>query len=145
MPAPRTAFRQRPEIGTSRRARLAYERMLRCVMDLDYEGLTPYYDLCEQIPDAWDTLERDVDVTEKRVKVTLLLDESVAKFFRAQGQGYQARINRVLGTFAQMKIAEVRLSEKRAAKILAEAKAQREAEAQARAEAERRRWEAGER
>ena len=87
MPAPRTAFRQRPEIGTSRRARLAYERMLRCVMDLDYEGLTPYYDLCEQIPDAWDTLERDVDVTEKRVKVTLLLDESVAKFFRAQGQG----------------------------------------------------------
>ena len=51
----------------------------------------------------------------------------------------------MLGTFAQMKIAEVRLSEKRAAKILAEAKAQREAEAQARAEAERRRWEAGER
>ena len=45
---------------------------------------------------------------------------------------------------AQMKIAEIRLSEKRAAKILAEAKAQREAEAQARAEAERRRWEAGE-
>ena len=144
MPAPRTAFRQRPEIGTSRRARLAYERMLRCVMDLDYEGLTPYYDLCELIPDAWDTLERDVDVTERKVKVTLLLDESVAKFFRAQGQGYQARINRVLGTFAQMKIAEIRLSEKRAAKILAEAKAQREAEAQARAEAERRRWGEGE-
>ena len=41
-------------------------------------------------------------------------------------------------------IAEVRLSEKRAAKILADAKAQREAEAQARTEAERRRWEAGE-
>ena len=117
MPKPRAAHRQKPEIGQTKTARIAYERMLRHVLEIDYEGLVPYYDLCEIIPKAWDTLEQDIDVTEKKVKVTLLLDDSVAKFFRAQGQGYQARINRVLGTFAQMKIAEIRLAEKRLARI----------------------------
>lgn len=37
--------------------------------------------------------------------VTLRLGESVVKFFRAMGPGYQARINRVLNSYAQMKIA----------------------------------------
>lgn len=58
--------------------------------------------------EAWDTLEADVDVWEKKAKVTLMLDDSLAKFYRAQGVGYQARINRILATYAQMKIAEVR-------------------------------------
>ena len=36
--------------------------------------------------------------------------DSVAKFYRAMGEGYQARINRLLRTWAQMKIAgEVQL------------------------------------
>ena len=41
-----------------------------------------------------------------KTKITLRLDESVAKFFRAMGPGYQARINRILGTWAQLKIGE---------------------------------------
>ena len=66
----------------------------------------------EEVPDAWHTLEADLDVWEKKEKVTLYLDGSVAKFYRAMGAGYQARINRLLATWAQMKIAgEVRLDE----------------------------------
>ena len=60
----------------------------------------------EAVPEAWHTLEQDVDVAEPKEKVTLYLDRSVAKFYRAMGKGYQARINRLLATWAQMKIAE---------------------------------------
>ena len=59
------------------------------------------------MPEAWHTLEHDLDVQEKRTKVTLLLDDSVAKFYRAMGQGYQARINRILALWAHMKIGDV--------------------------------------
>ena len=62
--------------------------------------------LREAVPEAWHTLEQDLDVAEPKQKVTLYLDRSVAKFYRAMGQGYQARINRLLATWAQMKIAE---------------------------------------
>ena len=113
MPRTPPGYRQSPGPGRTRTARLAYERMLSHVLEQDWEGLAPYLDLAEHIPEAWDTLERDVDVWEPRVKVTLMLDASVAKFYRAQGQGYQARINRVLATYAQMKIAEVRMAEAR--------------------------------
>lgn len=65
------------------------------------------YDLRKEVPSAWATLEQDIDVEEPKVKITLRLDASVAKFFRAMGSGYQARINRVLSTYAQLKIAEV--------------------------------------
>ncbi len=57
------------------------------------------------VPDAWHTLEADLDVEEPKVKVTLYLDASVAKMFRAMGNGYHARINRVLSTWLQLKIA----------------------------------------
>ena len=49
-----------------------------------------------------------MDVTERKVKITIRLDESVVKFYRAMGVGYQARMNRVLQTYAQMQIAQVR-------------------------------------
>ena len=62
--------------------------------------------LKEAVPEAWHTLEQDLDMAEPKEKVTLYLDRSVAKFYRAMGQGYQARINRLLATWAQMKIAE---------------------------------------
>ena len=68
--------------------------------------------LREDIPDAWHTLEQDVDVQEPKEKVTLYLDKSVARFYRAMGKGYQERINRLLATWAQMKIAdELRIDE----------------------------------
>ena len=62
--------------------------------------------LREAVPEAWHHLEQDLEVQERKEKVTLYLDKSVARFYRAMGKGYQARINRLLATWAQMKIAE---------------------------------------
>ena len=86
---------------------LYIERMLLNVEHLKEEGLCDYH-VQAQVPEAWDTLEQDIDVEEPKLKMTLLLDESVVKFYRAMGKGYQARINRILATFAQMRIAQVR-------------------------------------
>ena len=64
------------------------------------------FTLREEVPEAWHTLEYDLDVAEPKVKVTLWLDKSVASFYRGMGKGYQARINRILGLWAHMKIAK---------------------------------------
>lgn len=101
--------RSAPERGYSKSARLAFDRAMANATDLETEGIEPYW-IKETIPEAWDTLERDIDVFEKKVQISLRLDESVAKFYRAQGQGYQARINRILATFAQMRIAQVNIA-----------------------------------
>ncbi|WP_375262789.1 BrnA antitoxin family protein [Palleronia sp.] len=69
-------------------------------------------------PDAWRTLEEDVAIREKKVHVTLRLDESVAAYYRAMGQGYQARINRVLKAYAQMRIAKVSAIEREAEEVV---------------------------
>jgi uncharacterized protein (DUF4415 family) len=87
------------------------------------------------VPDAWAMLEADVECREKKEKVTLYLDASVAKFFRAMGTGYQARINRLLALYAQAKIAESRWFEDAFFRELDAA--HREREAEARAEEER--------
>ncbi len=59
-----------------------------------------------EVPEAWHTLEMDVDVEGPKEKVTLYLDRAVIAIFRRMGKGYQARINRILETWVQMKIAE---------------------------------------
>ena len=46
-------------------------------------------------------------MAEEKVKVTLRLDASVARLFRAMGKGYQARINLILSSYAQMRIGEI--------------------------------------
>ena len=117
MPARHDTSRQRlhrkkPVVGQTRTARLAYERVIGNVVDLEYDGLTPYW-VRDHIPEAWDRLEKDVDVFEKKVQITIRLDESVAKYFRAMGPGYQSRINRVLASFAQMRIAQINAIEQR--------------------------------
>jgi hypothetical protein len=92
--------------GETRTQRLARERLTLHLYGLsrddDWAGT-----IQELVPDAWRTLEADLPLVEKREKITLRLDESVVKFFRAMGPGYQARINRLLATYAQMRIAEV--------------------------------------
>jgi len=92
--------------SNSKSARLSKERICRLAYDLECEGASPWW-VREIVPEAWDTLEQDVDVPERKVQISLRLDESVAKFFRASGPGYQARINRVLALFAQMRIAQI--------------------------------------
>jgi hypothetical protein len=66
--------------------------------------------LADVVPAAWHMPEADLDAEEPREKVTLYLDRSVARFYRGMGRGCHARINRLLPTWAQMKIAgEVQL------------------------------------
>jgi hypothetical protein len=90
----------------SKTHRLALDRLGKRSLDLVDTPIW-VYDLRDEVPAAWATLEQDVDVEEPKVKITLRLDESVAKYYRAMGKGYQERINRVLATYAQMKIARV--------------------------------------
>jgi uncharacterized protein (DUF4415 family) len=89
----------------TKRERMARERLLKDFHVLDSEDRFLDY-IKARVPDAWRTLERDVDVTEKKVLVTLRVDESVAKFYRAMGRGHQERMNRVLSAFAQLRISQ---------------------------------------
>tara|TARA_B110000091_G_scaffold186606_1_gene207178 strand:+ start:4877 stop:5146 length:270 start_codon:yes stop_codon:yes gene_type:complete len=57
----------------------------------------------EEVPDAWHIIVADLDCHAPKQKVTLYLDAPVAKAFKAMGQGYQARINRILATYLEMK------------------------------------------
>ena len=58
------------------------------------------------VPEAWLTLEMDVETDAPKEKVSLYLDTAVVKMYRAMGRGYQGRINRILETWMQMKMAE---------------------------------------
>lgn len=93
--------------GLTKTQRLYFERMRIYAAQMNEEDVTDY-DVEVDVPDAWQTLEQDTDVDEKKVKITLRVDESVAKFYRAMGTGYQARINRILATFAQMRMAQAK-------------------------------------
>ena len=87
--------------------RLYFERARLNAAGLGEEDAWDYF-VQARVPDAWDTLEQDIDVDEPKEKITIYLDASVAKFYKAMGRGYQARVNRVLATFAQMRIAQVK-------------------------------------
>jgi hypothetical protein len=105
-----TPQRLRPPRPGTKTERLALERLKRNLRVMDADGTFDWY-VGELVPDAWRTLEEDIDTDEPKEKVTLYLDQSVAKFYRAMGTGYHARINRVLATYAQLKIARVRQRE----------------------------------
>lgn len=112
----------------TQKGRIARDRMLRNLRALEDESVVE--DLIrDQCPDAWRTLEEDVDVRERKVQITLRLDESVAAFYRAMGRGYQGRINRVLATYAQMRIAKANMFER---DFAAWQRAQREEDEEAR-------------
>ena len=58
-------------------------------------------------PKEWEALEETFKCETKKKRITLLLDEPVAKFFRMKGRGYQALINEVLKTYAELRLAKV--------------------------------------
>ncbi len=86
--------------------RIARQKMMRYLYEESIDQTDLSLELRDKVPLAWHTLEHDLDVEEPKVKITLRLDESVAKFYRAMGPGYQARISRILGLWANMKIGE---------------------------------------
>ena len=53
----------------------------------------------EMIPATWHTVERDVPVRPKKVRVTAAYEEELVKWFRAMGHNYQARMNAVLKAY----------------------------------------------
>lgn len=69
----------------------------------DWDATHALYDIA---PSAWHTIMADIDCHEPKDKLTLYLDKSVARTFKAMGKGYQARINRILQTWLSMKMAE---------------------------------------
>ncbi|MCB1310447.1 MAG: BrnA antitoxin family protein [Sedimentitalea sp.] len=71
------------------------------------EDHPPMREVRAEVPDAWHAIVEDIDCHEPKEKVTLYLDRSVARAFKAMGQGYQARINRILLTWIQMKAARM--------------------------------------
>lgn len=83
----------------------AADRLQRDLQFLTQETWIPR-EIGAEIPPEWHTLERDVEVAEKKVKVTLYLDAPVLRFYRAFGTGYHERINRLLSTWMNMKLAE---------------------------------------
>lgn len=63
------------------------------------------------IPEDWDKLETTAPVRPRRKKVTVALDEDVARWFRALGAGYHGRINAVLRTYMLALISKAVLSQ----------------------------------
>ena len=63
------------------------------------------------VPPEWSRIEAEVPVRPPRTKVTIDLDEDVAKWFRRMGHGYQRRVNAVLRTYMLALISKEILSE----------------------------------
>ena len=92
--------------------RLARERLHRLLFESRMEDEEELIEVARrQVPDAWHVVEADMDVEKPKEKVTLYIDRSVVKVLRAMGKGYRARINRILATWVQMKIADLKAEE----------------------------------
>jgi len=63
------------------------------------------------VPPEWSRIEAEVPVRPHRTKITVDLDEEVAKWFRRMGHGYQRRINAVLRTYMLALISKEILSD----------------------------------
>ena len=92
--------------------RIARDRLYRLMFDWSIEDDFHFLQTARRhVPEAWHVLEMDIDVEEPKQKVTLYLNRSVVRMFQQMGKGYHARINRVLETWVQMKIAELKAFE----------------------------------
>ena len=86
--------------------RLARRRLMYHLWLQDEDSL-PLSEIRAEIPDAWHTVEADFDCYEPKQKLPLYLAQSVARLFKGMGKGYQARINRILQLWLQMKMARL--------------------------------------
>lgn len=85
--------------------RIAMERLKYHTWLMDRDDWNATMALYEIAPSAWHTITADLDCHEPKEKLTLYLDKSVARTFKAMGKGYQGRINRILQTWLAMKMA----------------------------------------
>jgi uncharacterized protein (DUF4415 family) len=63
------------------------------------------------IPKEWEKLEDTAPVQPRKKKVTVALDEDVARWFKRLGAGYHGRINAVLRTYMLALISKAVLSQ----------------------------------
>lgn len=59
------------------------------------------------LPFGWKSIEDKHPCGRKQTRVTLRLDEDVAKFFRRMGPGYQTRVNAVLRLYMLARAADL--------------------------------------
>ena len=85
--------------------RIARERMIYHMWQLSKDDDLVDIELRDHVPEAWHSLALDIDCDEPKEKITLYLDRSVVRAFKAMGKGYHARINRLLQTWLQLKMA----------------------------------------
>lgn len=57
-----------------------------------------------RVPEAWHELARERGAG-KKVRVTILVEEEVLRFFKSMGEGYGPRMNRVLAGFMHARLA----------------------------------------
>lgn len=77
------------------------QNLLRDLMRLDQDRMI---DRLTQdiIPPEWHTLTWDIETRPKKQKITLYIDQAVAKFFQSMGTGFQTRINHLLATYMKL-------------------------------------------
>jgi len=51
------------------------------------------------IPDGWQGEAQEIEAKREQIRITLSIDEDVAKWYRRAGKGYQAHVNNVLRMF----------------------------------------------
>ncbi len=112
----------------TRSERIARDRLIYHIWRMDRDLEISDHMLRENVPDAWHTILEDFDCEEPKEKVTLYLDRSVAKVFRAMGRGYQARINRILQSWIQLRASNLMEVERNLVKRMGEAHAPRQDE-----------------
>ncbi len=89
----------------TRTARMARARLARHLQGFGSDR-DLWWRVQDLVPEAWATVEEDIDCEEEKVKVTLRLDASVARL-SVREQSYQAGINLILSSYAQMRIGEI--------------------------------------
>ncbi len=100
------ADRKRTKFEEENRAEM-FEELRRDIKEIETIAET-----ATAIPPGWWRLDRDFPPTPSKAPVSLRIDEDVLAFFRGYGRGYQTRMNRVLRTYMQARLAKVITSAK---------------------------------
>jgi len=102
----------------------AYLKGLTALLSLEESAFNKVA-LGQVIPPEWEELENDRDPAwQKKVKVTMWVDEGVAKYFKSLGPGYTTKMNWALRAYVQFRMAKV-LSTPREARFWEQAEAAR--------------------
>lgn len=96
----------------TRKQELAYREMRRAVIEA--RGMVLELEMQEQerryiasLPRGWRTLEEDVPTRPRKTRITLAVDTDVVKYYRAMGNGYQARMNATLRAYMLSRFAGI--------------------------------------